>query len=488
MAGELALLKRMIWIVGAVFVAIIGPARAAKDDVFVVPRVPVQAQAESAVAAKLAAQAQGRRRAADILLRRLTIEEDWVYLPSLATGRLASGGPDVAKSAISLTDRDLEFLEAGFEVYDEKSAPTTYRAMITYRFKPDAVRRLLKNARLPYSETQTRPALIVPVLETANGAYLWEANNPWMAAWKSRPYVNELTPFRAPLGDLEDSGRLTARQALALDENAYAGLAAHYNVSQIVLAHARLVQSGGEDTLTVRLVHAFREAPLTPTDDLDAILAEPSASTPIESEADATAEISAAPYEDLSVKVGDLLAQATFSEPSGRFAMLAERAIEGAIARYAGRWKSRTLIDHSLEAVLETTAFYQSIDDWARIRAGLNATPLVGAVQVFSLSPRGAEMRLKVFGDPSRLIVALEAHDVAFWTEDNTRWFLATPGQAAQLRGDRSLRRRRGPFSDAGHAVDPNDPDAPQFEPASEYSDPELAPDSKIENYVRPNN
>ncbi|MBY0420774.1 MAG: hypothetical protein K2Q06_00620, partial [Parvularculaceae bacterium] len=117
-------------------------------------------------------------------------------------------------------------------------------------------------------------------------------------------------------------------------------------------------------------------------------------------------------------------------------------------------------------------------DDWARIRAGLNATPLVGAIQVFAMSPRGAELRLKVYGDPSRLAVALDAYGVVFWSEDGARWLLATPSQAARLKGDKSLRLRRVDF-------DPAAADA-AAESASEYSDPELAPDSKIERDAEP--
>ena len=64
-------------------------AYAAGEDVFVVARVPVQARADSATAAKNAAQASGRRRAMDILLRRLTPEEDWIYLPKRAASEPA---------------------------------------------------------------------------------------------------------------------------------------------------------------------------------------------------------------------------------------------------------------------------------------------------------------------------------------------------------------------------------------------------------------
>lgn len=447
------------WVAAAALAAGVaaGPARAVGDDVFVVPRVPVQAQADNATAAKAAAQDIGRRRAMDILLRRLTVEEDWVYLPRLAAGELASAapavgeGPDAAyaplpdrsdgKRAIALTPRDLETLESGFEVYAEKSSAKTYRAYITYRFKPDAVRSLLKAARIPYSETQTRTALVIPVLQTDTGLYLWEANNPWMAAWKARPYVNELTPMTAPLGDLEDTARLTARKALDLDALALAAMAEHYAVSQVIVAHARLSQASGQDQLFVRLINGYRESAHVPA---EAVL------DPSLGGLDAGGYKPAEPAaEDIAARVGDVLAQARVSEATGRFPQLADAAIETAIAKYASGWKAKTLIDHTAESVLSTSAFFESIADWTKIRAALSATPLVGSVQVFALSPTGAEMRLKVFGDPQRLAVAMEAYGIVFWSENGERWLLANPDQARRLRGDRYLKQRRGLFSDA---------------------------------------
>jgi hypothetical protein len=447
------------------------PALAAAEDVFVVPRVPVQAQGESATAAKASAQSHGRRRAADILLRRLTIEEDWIYLPRFARGEAAAapGDPALGKTAIALSDGGLEALESSFEVYSEKSSATTYRAYITYRFKPDAVRRLLKTARIPYSETQMRKALVLPVLQTDRAAYLWESNNPWMSAWRSRPLVNELTPMTLPLGDLEDAASVSASQALALDAARLQGLAERYRVSQIIVAHARLRQDGGQDQLTVRLINAFREiAAPAPELELDPTLIDYQANE---------APVVSGEKDDLSAKVGDVLAQSTYSQTSGNFPALAESAIEAVIARYAGAWKSKTLIDHSHEAILETTAFFDSLADWSKIRAGLLATPLVGSVQVFALSPRGAELRLRVFGDPSRLAVAMENYGVAFWSEDGERWFLATPNRANQLRGSRALQRRRGLYSD--DSFDREDPSAPRIEPSGQPLAPEA--EQKIE-------
>lgn len=498
---------RAIWaIIGFCAAALAFSAAQAADEVFAVPRVPVQAQADGASAAKASAQTQGRRRAMDILLRRVTVEDDWIYLPRLATGdpapaanagqdesvsgafdpyqSSAAGGPaagarsEGSKSPIALTDRDLESLESSFEVYDERSSANSYRAYITYRFKPDALRRLLKEARIPYSETQTRTALVVPVLQTDNGVYLWEQNNPWMAAWKIRPYDNELTPMSAPLGDLEDSSTISAREALALNEEKLEALADRYSVSQVVVAHARLRQQDGNDQLSVRLVNGFRErvAPI-PAEALDPSL---SAFEDGDAGADAGGGLTYAQpveVEETRAKIGDVLGQTYVTDSSGNFPLLAERAIEAAIANYAKGWKGRTLIDHSSEAVLDTTAFFSSLGDWTKIRTGLVSTPLVGSVQVYALSPKGAEMRLRVFGDPSRLEAALENYGVDFWTEGGERWFLATPSMARKMKGSRALqpeRRRGGLFGSAA--------DEPRYQPAGGGVEPyDPAPDAKVE-------
>ncbi|MBT8473250.1 MAG: DUF2066 domain-containing protein [Marinicaulis sp.] len=405
------------------------PAQAISDDVFIVPRVPVTATADSAAAAKSSAQSRGRRRAMDILLRRLTGEEDWPYLPQIAAGdSLDAGG------GIVLTDQDLRDLESGFEVYSEKSSSTTYRAYITYRFKPAAVRRLLKDAGIAYSEAQTRTALVIPVLQTANGTYLWEQNNPWMAAWKVRPYNNELTPMIAPLGDLDDSSTVSARQALALNQAALGEMAVRYNVSQVIVASAYLQQVDGEDRLRVRLMNGYRES------DGEAVLDElgpDGANDPIGEN-----RLNQGPQSNtfITAEVGDVLAETWLKQESGNFPLLAEKSIEAAIGKYANPWKEQTLIDHSIASVLEVTAYYRSLRDWMKIRSALVATPLVGSVQVHSLSRGGAELLVRAYGDPSKLIIAMESQGLSLWTEDGEMWSISTPAMAPSVM--RQSRRR----------------------------------------------
>ncbi len=452
---------RILRVIGAMLLSLAagtGLAGAASDDVFIVARVPVQASGESATAAKEAAQASGRRRAMDLLLRRLTTESDWQFLPGLAAGQPASAVADGSgRTPVAISPAGLEALESGFEVYEEKASSTTYRAYITYRFKPDAVRRLLKQSKIPYSEAQTRVALVLPVLQTDSGLYLWESNNPWMAAWKSRPYTHELTPMQPPLGDLEDSGAISARRALDLDPDALAVIAARYDVSQVIVAHARLTRKDADNQLLVRLVNAYRETGKAAAGDILGHEAE------IEADGSQSQTLTyAIEDDDFATKVGEVLAQTTLIEPAGNFPGLAERSIEASIARYASGWKAKTLIDHSKEAVLPVSAFFDRLEDWSKIRAALIATPLVGAVQVGALSRRGAEMNVRVFGDPAKVQVAMENQGVVFWTETGERWYLATPAVAGKYRGRRFLRSgRSGLFGADGEALTGGDGPVP---------------------------
>ncbi len=438
-------------------------AFAVGEDVFVVPRVAVQARADSATQAKAIAQRDGRRHAMDILLRRLTVEEDWPRLPTLGaaaqpqvTDVLEGAQEFFAPQASAISDQMLEQLESGFEVYNEKSSSKTYRAFITYRFKPELVRKVLKDAQIPYSEAQTRTALVIPVLQTGNGLYLWEENNPWMAAWKVRPYDNELTPLIAPLGDLEDSANLSARQAAAATPEALSAIAARYNAPQVIVAHAFLQQKDGEDKLRVRFISGYVER--------HGFEADLPAGEIVGADRLAAAQAPTGTQFG-QAQQGDILAEAWFSQPSGNFPILAERAIEETIAKYAKPWKERTLIDHTVAALLNVSAVYNSIAEWGQIRSALTATPLVNAVQVRSLSRGGAEMVIQAFGDPEKLIVAMDAQGLVMWSQDGDYWTIATPAAAQRWQ---TTERRGGLF---GSNANGTSSVQPASYPAADYDD-----------------
>ena len=207
-------------------------------------------------------------------------------------------------------------------------------------------------------------------------------------------------------------------------------MAERYTVSQVIVAHAYLQQENGEDTLRVRLINGIRESGELATDDEIADLVQDiSVSTP--------------PSSVLQAKVGDVLAESFFKRPSGNFPTLAEEAIETVIAKHAKPWKEQTLIDHSEAALIEASAYFRSISEWAQIRSALVSTPLIGSVQVRSLSRTGAEVVIRAYGDPDKLVVAMEAQGLALWTPDGEVWRIATPATAQNVRRIESEPRRR---------------------------------------------
>ncbi|MEE9329036.1 MAG: DUF2066 domain-containing protein [Parvularculaceae bacterium] len=412
-----------------------------RSKIYTVPKVPVRAVGDNTSDAQDRARDLGRRRAMDILLRRLTAEEDWVYLPKLALKRQASmySGPldpdapldqplndqemgFATKQAVYIDPDELVYFEEGFAVFDEKASSKTYAASITYRFKPEKVRAVLKLARLPYSEAQTRMALIVPVLDTKSGRYLWETNNPWARAWLSRPLVNELTPMKLPRGDRKDVEAITPDQAMNFSQEQLNQLASDYGVGQVIIAHGYLTQEGGQLRLRVRL--------------LDGFLGQ------VRGDANST-----------NAK-GGILAEGWYRGARGDFPALARRGVESIVAKYAKDWKSRTIVDHSVTTTLTVHAWFDSLAEWTHIKSSLEKSTLIESTKAKAVTQTAATVEAVVLGDVKQLVLAMRERGLVLWTIDNVIWNIASPETYSVVR-DRIVpserveeppKRRRGFF------------------------------------------
>ena len=432
-------------------------AQAKAGSVFEVPMVPVSAEAESASDAQAIARDRGRRRAMDILLRRLTAEEDWVYLPQLAVGNVApaaegpqpvepdSGIGDGAgppQSEPSLYERSfsggkqpvmldaslLPSMEEGFSVFDEKSSARTYSAKISYRFKAEDIRNLLKRAGIPYSESQTRMALVIPVLETQNGDYLWETNNPWARAWLARSLTNELTPMLLPRGDATDMEILPVDAALSFDQDALRRMAERYGVRQVVIAHAFLDEEDGQYRMRGRLLDGYlassgRNAASFSADNAGALY-------------DDTAGFgsSGVLVRTSGEQPGRALFENFFRDKAGDFPAMAQRAVENMVSRYAAGWKAQTLVDHSVTRQVRMNVWVDSLDDFALIRRALEDSPIVQGIETGPISLQGGSITVSVAGDMEQLVADMRQRNVILWTVDNIVWNVATPEKAEEVR------------------------------------------------------
>ena len=110
-------------------------------------RIPVDASAADAVAAREQALVQGQVEGLRRLLRRLA--------PADAYGRLPVVGP-----------AEIERYVQNFEIAEEQVASNRYLAQLTVGYQPDAVRELLQDHGLSYAERVSEPVVILPVYRT----------------------------------------------------------------------------------------------------------------------------------------------------------------------------------------------------------------------------------------------------------------------------------------------------------------------------------
>ncbi|MFM2130420.1 MAG: hypothetical protein RL477_1966 [Pseudomonadota bacterium] len=200
-----------------------GPAaRAAEDpEAFTVRSVAVDATADTAARARDQALAAGQLAAFNRLLARLTLASDRDKLPAIST------------EAVSDLVRD-------FEVADEKTSAVRYLALLTVRFKPDAVRGLLRERGAGFAETRSRPLLVLPVYELVGALSLWDEPNPWREAWARVRSPDGLVPVVRANGDLQDVALIGAEQAVRGDDKRLAAIAARHGASDVLVARASM--------------------------------------------------------------------------------------------------------------------------------------------------------------------------------------------------------------------------------------------------------
>lgn len=347
---------------GAIFIAAIlaflsliaGPVAAQSVDPFTVEEVPIDATAKDTEKARRRALAMGRAEAFRLLLRRLANTADYGKLPRVK-------------------DAGIIQMINGFSVREEKTSAVRYLALMTVRFKPEAIRRLLKDAEVAYVDTPSRPILVLPVYRAGKRATLWEPPNPWRDAWGRAPLKGGLVPFVLALGDLNDLRSIDAKSTLAGDKIKLAAMARQYNAGEVLVALAAEAKAGAEKPRLV--ISLWRYVPLT-----------------------------------------------NLFRSAGRF-----RAVEGkdreavftaaatAVARRIERsWKRENqAIIGGEPKIVRVLVPIESLSQWTEIRQRISEVPVVKSTQVIQLSRRQAELELKYVGDLERLRSGLAQRNIA---------------------------------------------------------------------------
>lgn len=222
-SGPLALLAALTL---AAVTAVRAQAPASGNDVFTAYGVPVDVVSETAAKAREIALVQGQDLGLKMVLRRLTLSEDWPRLPAPSQAEIAA-------------------MVDSIQVSEEKTSSVRYLGDLIVEFKPDRIRQLLRFAGLRFTESRARPTLVLPVLSGGGKEMLFEEDNVWLAAWaKYQAPLGSLFPLLIPIGDLEDIASIDAGLARQGDPTALERIAARYGATNVLVAAASPTAAG----------------------------------------------------------------------------------------------------------------------------------------------------------------------------------------------------------------------------------------------------
>jgi hypothetical protein len=346
-----------------VFALAFGPIDARAQDLFTVSGVAVDKTAKTVRAARDRAIAEGQTVALRQMFERITLKSDHGYLPQPT-------GPELAT------------LVQSFEVADEKTSATRYLAKLTVHFNKDAVRQLLRNSGIGFTETLAKPILVLPVYEFAATRVLWEEPNPWMMAWRRSEAPGALAPLISPLGDLTDVAAINAEQALSGDTERLEAVTERYQLSDVLVAHAKLTLAVG--TGIPRLAVTIQQ--YGPSGDRTLI-------------------------------------ETYTGTAGGKTDALLDHAVASIRDKFEEGWKRETLIKFGSEDRLSVNVPLNGLGDWLAIRNRLETVAEIKKIDIASITYQDAQLLLHYLGDPDRLKVTLAQKDLDL-VEEGGFWLL----------------------------------------------------------------
>ncbi|MFC4351634.1 DUF2066 domain-containing protein [Fodinicurvata halophila] len=323
------------------------------NDLYRVSGVDVDVEASNAVEAREAAMALGESRALSRLWDRL--------VPSSARNQV----PSLGASEVTSLVEDLR-------VSDERTTSNRYIASLTVSFRPQAVRQMLRDERIPFAEQRSEPVVLLPVFERGEMQTLWRDDNPWLEAWNNHTNTG-LVPLTVPLGDASAMSMISAQGARSGDREALNRVAEANGTDSVLVALAR--ESGSLIQLNARLYE---------DDDVRDI-----------------------PVDSISRREGEELSQAL------------SRAAEEVSSALHDIWKEENVLRFDQQETLLAEVPVRSLEDWARVQRSLGSTSAVLEYDVVRLTRSEGVVRVVFFGGTDQLSQALAREDLRLVPSDD---------------------------------------------------------------------
>lgn len=328
--------------------SLLAPAMA--KDLWSVPDVAVDGTGASPSAAKEAALAKGRQRAWTDIFRRLTPVAEWSKQPPL-------------------TDEALEPLVRSFDIANERHSSTRYLASVTYLFNAASVRDVLRKAGVQYSESVSKPVLVVALTGTA-----WQPESFWGTAWSAQSRRARLVPVTVPIGDAADITSLAAVSQMS-DWAMVKPLADRYGAGSVLVASINRTATGFQ----VATTHI-----------------RPDSRVP---------------------RAQAIARQGTEDDPT-----LAMRASSAVADTLQEEWKRTTSVDFSTQSSVTVRVPFRSLQEWVAVRRTLEATRAIQRAAVEEMTVGGARVRLDYVGRVDQLQTSLAQSNVVLSADSQGQW------------------------------------------------------------------
>lgn len=337
-------------------------------DVFVAESVPVDVTAGSVGEARERGLVQGRIAGFRRIMERIVAREDLPQVPQ------------------QNADQIIEMVR-DFSIANERSSAVRYLADLTVRFNPNAIRQLLRNAGVPFTETLSQPLVVVPVMDSGGTASLW--GSVWHETWSRVQPDGGLLPLIVPVGDAEDTAAVTAAQAAAKDPAALAALAERYQAGGALVVTAN-VDGDGPISMTLTEVRPDMEAA------------------------------------EFSVTHSGAAGQAAPEVLAG--------AVQTAASAAADSWRRRNRVSFGVKSQMTALVPVSDLKEWLSIRNRLTNVALVDQVDVQAMTRDRVQITIHFAGEDEQLRLAMGQHNLSF-TQQNGVWVLESvrPGGARRV-------------------------------------------------------
>ena len=349
-----------------------GTARAA-DSLYDVAKISVDVTAENAVAARERGMAEAEARAVKTVLQRL-----------LPVG--------VDPELPGLTKEDIAGLVSGVSIRNEQNSATRYIATLDVGVNEEAIKQLLQEYRLPFSEERAEPVSILPLMIVGD-AVASEGEEGWRQAFDDLDLAHSIAPatILRPRPDLAID---TVKAVLAGDTEALAKLQDEYG-SPLVIAVGEIA----DGAFVTRLAGV---------DSVGAIQFEQS--DPVGSDAKASARAAAA------LAFGTIESRWKTTGGGAGAPGTAANYVPGGGAAQPGTAPPQGEVPRNVVAQVE----FSGLKEWQDIRGRLTNVAGIRALEVNSLSARGAAITFDYAGPLARLQQELDQNGFVFGEREGT--------------------------------------------------------------------